>query len=206
MARYTGPKNRLARREGADLGMKTPGSKAHASLLRRLTIVPGQHGVRGRRKVSGYATQLRGKQKARRLYGVLEKQFRKYFTRSLKSRGNTGEALLIELERRLDNVLYRLSLAPTRAAARQMINHGHIMVNDQRVTIPSYQVEIDDVIILKPKALEIPAVKKQLEEKSPLVPTWLERKGSVGKIARFPQRADIDADINEQQIVEFYSR
>lgn len=206
MARYTGPKNKQARREGVDLGMKTPGSKAHASLLRRMTIIPGFHAIKGRRKPTGYNIQLRGKQKARRLYGVLEKQFRKYYTKALKTRGNTGEALLQELERRLDNVIFRASLTPTRALARQLVSHGHVRVNDKKMNIPSYQVEVEDVISLTEKALTIPAVKKQLEEKEPIIPTWLERKGSIGHVKRMPIRSDVDADINEQLIVEFYSR
>jgi small subunit ribosomal protein S4 len=206
MARYTGPKNRLARREGTDLGMKTVGSKAHASLLKRLNVPPGQHGPKGKRKISGYGIQLREKQKARRIYGILEKQFRNYFEQAMKVPGNTGEALLQHLERRLDNIVYRLALAPTRAAARQYVGHGHILVNNQKVTIPSYEVKISDVITLKPKGLEIPAVKKLLEEKNPHLPEWLERKGAAGKIITVPTRSQIEADINEQLIVEYYSR
>lgn len=206
MARYTGPKNRLARREGTDLGMKTPGSKAHGSLLRRLNVPPGAHGPKGRRKLSDFGTQLREKQKARRLYGVLEKQFRNYFERAMKVKGNTGEALLQELERRLDNIVYRMRLAPTRTSARQFVGHGHVLVNNAKVTIPSYQIKINDVVTLKPKALEIPAVKKLLEDKNAPIPQWIERKGAVGKIVRIPDRSEVSAEINEQLIVEFYSR
>ncbi len=206
MARYTGPKNRLARRENADLGMKTPGSKAHASLLRRLNIKPGQHGVKGRRKPSDYALQLREKQKAKRIYGVLEKQFRKYFNEALKDTGNTGESLLQQLERRLDNVVYRLAITPTRASARQLVSHGHVLVNSQRMNIPSYLTRIDDVVTLKTKAMEIPIVKKLLQEKKPVVPSWLDRKGAAGQIVKLPKREDIDADVQEQLIVEYYSR
>lgn len=206
MAKYNGPKNRLARREGIDLGGKTPGSKAHASLLRRLNVPPGQHGNRGRRKISEFGTQLREKQKARRLYGVLERQFRKYFEHALKIRGNTGEALLQQLERRLDNIVYRLGFAPTRAGARQLVSHGHVLVNNAKVNIPSYQVRIEEVVSLKPKAHEIPLVKKGLEEKNPVMPGWLERKGPVGRLVKFPERSEMSADINEQLIVEFYSR
>lgn len=206
MARYTGPRNRLARREGTDLGLKTPGSKAHAALLRRLNVPPGQHGVKGKRKVSDYGLQLREKQKARNIYGVLERQFRNYFNEALKVKGNTGVALITELERRLDNVLYRLGLAPTRAGARQLVSHGHVLVNNRRMSIPSYQVKIDDIIAFKPKALNVPAVKKLLEEKNVQIPAWLERKAAVGKIVRMPQRSEASADINEQLIVEYYSR
>lgn len=207
MARYTGPKNRLARREGADLELKTPGSKSHASLLRRLNIPPGQHGPKGtRRKPSDYSFQLREKQKAKRYYGILEKQFRNYFNKAIKVKGNTGETLLVQLETRLDNVAYRLNLAPTRNAARQMINHGHILVNNQKVTIPSYQTNANEVISLTPKGLNIPSVKKVLEEKNPVLPTWLERKGAVGRVIKSPQRSEIKLDIDEQLIVEYYSR
>ena len=206
MARYTGPKNKLARREGIDLGLKTVGSKAHASLLRRLTIRPGQHGAKGRRKISDYGVQLREKQKVRSLYGVFERQFRKYFEFARKVKGNTGEALLIQLERRLDNAVYRLGLAPTRTAARQLVSHRHVLINSKRLSIPSYQVEVDEVVSLSPKGMGIPAVKKLLEDKTPLLQGWLERKGPVGKIVRLPERSDVDADINEQLIVEYYSR
>ncbi|MEK7166755.1 MAG: 30S ribosomal protein S4 [Patescibacteria group bacterium] len=206
MSRYTGPKNKLARAEGTDLGLKTPGSKAHASLLRRLNVLPGQHGSRGRRKPSGYGLQLREKQKARRIFGVGERQFKNYFTHALKSRGNTGEALLQQLERRLDNIIYRLNLAPTRTAARQYVSHGHVLVNNARMSIPSYQVEVGDVISYKPKGINIPAVKKLLDEKNLVIPEWLARKGAVGTLVKIPVRAQVEANINEQLIVEFYSR
>lgn len=206
MARYTGPKNRLARREGIDLGYKTIGSKAHASLLRRLNVIPGQHGRKGKKKLSSYGEQLREKQKAKRIYGVLEKQFRNYFLKALKFKGHTGEALFTQLERRLDNICYRIALTPTRASARQIISHGHVLVNNEKVTIPSYQVKVNDVITLKPKGMEIPAIKKLLEEKNPHLPDWLERKGAAGRVAKLPTRESIDADVNEQLIVEYYSR
>jgi len=182
------------------------GSKAHASLLRRLTIPPGQHGNKGRRKISDYGEQLREKQKARRIYGVAERQFSNYFSEAKKIRGNTGEALMQHLEKRLDNILYRLGLAPTRTAARQFVTHGHVLVNQKKVSIPSYQVKVDEIISLKPKALNIPAIKKLLEEKNPVLPKWMERKGAVGRMVKLPERSDIEADVNEQLIVEFYSR
>lgn len=206
MARYIGPKNRLSRREGTDLGMKTIGSKAHAALLRRLNVPPGQHGRKGRKKPSGYGEQLREKQKAKRIYGVLEKQFRNYFTKALKFKGHTGEALLVQLERRLDNICYRFAFAPTRASARQFVNHGHVLVNNKKVTIPSFQIKPDDVVTLKSKGMEIPAVKKLLTEKNPHIPDWLERKGAAGRMIKIPDRSSIEADINEQLIVEYYSR
>jgi small subunit ribosomal protein S4 len=206
MARYTGPRNRLARREGIDLGLKTVGSKSHATLLRKLNVPPGQHGAKGKRKVTGYGIQLREKQKVKRLYGLLEKQFRTMFSRAKKFKGNTGDKFLSFLERRLDNVVYRMGLAPTRPGARQLVTHGHVMVNGAKLSIPSYQVKKDDVITIKPKSLEMPIVKQMLEDKSFKPADWLERKGPVGKVLRDPVRADIQEDINEQLIVEFYSR
>ncbi len=206
MARYRGPKNRLARREGIDLGLKTPGSHAHASLLRRLKITPGQHGQKRGRKPSDYGIQLREKQKVRRIYGVLEKQFRKYFDNASREKGNTGEALMVTLERRLDNVIYRLNLAPTRTSARQFVSHGHVTVDGKKVNIPSFLVEKDMVISYKPKFAGNPLIKKMLEDKSPNIAAWLAKKGPVGKILRLPIRADVGEDINEQLIIEFYSR
>lgn len=206
MARYTGPRNRLARREGIDLAHKTVGSHSHAALLRRLNVKPGQQGGKYRRQQSNYATQLREKQKAKRIYGVLEKQFRRYFQNAAKRKGHTGEALLQQLESRLDNIVYRLGLAPTRPSARQLVNHRHVLVNGSVVSIPSYQVQINDVISLKGKASEIPAILKLLEEKNPITPAWLMRKAATGKVTTIPTREQIDLDINEQLIVEYYSR
>lgn len=206
MARYTGPKNRLARREGMDLGMKTVGSHAHAQLLKRLGITPGQHGQKRKRKQSNFAVQLREKQKVKRFYGVLERQFRRYFKHAKKWKGNTGEMLLQFLERRLDNVLYRIGFAPTRASARQLVSHGHVIVDGEKVDIPSFLVEAGQVVSLKQKSMEMPLVKKMLEEKSFITPEWLERSGPVGKIVRLPVRTDIREDISEQLIVEHYSR
>jgi small subunit ribosomal protein S4 len=206
MARYTGPKNRLARREGIDLGLKTTGTKTHANLLKRLGVPPGQHGSKGKRKVSDFAEQLREKQRVKRLYGILERQFRRIYARARKQRGNTGEKLLEALERRLDNVLYRVGFAPTRASSRQFISHGHVVVNGRKLSIPSYEVAPDDVVTMGTKGLAIPAVKKLLDTPVDVIPLWLERKGPVAKIMRLPVRSDITEDINEQLIVEHYSR
>ena len=206
MGRYTGPKNRQARREGMDLGQKTVGSKSHANLLRRLNVPPGQHGPKGRRKVTDFGIQLREKQKVKRMYGLLERQFRRNFEMAKTWKGNTGEKLLEFMERRLDNMLYRISFAPTRAAARQMVSHGHVLIDGKKLSIPSYQVNIGEVVTLKAKALEIPAVKKLIDEKNIKVPEWMERKGPVAKVVRLPVRTDISEDINEQLIVEHYSR
>lgn len=206
MARYTGPKNRLARREGMDLGYKTVGTKSHAMLLKRLGLAPGQHGAKGHRKQSDFGIQLREKQKVKRLYGVLERQFRKTFSQAMKWKGNTGEKLLEFMERRLDNVVYRIGFSPTRGLARQLVSHGHVIIDGKKVNIPSYRIEKDMVITLGTKGMAIPAVKKMLDDKSLTVPAWMERKGPVGKIVRLPERTDIGEDINEQLIVEHYSR
>jgi small subunit ribosomal protein S4 len=206
MARYTGPKNRLARKEGIDLGLKTVGSQDHARLLKRLNVPPGVHGPKGKRKVSDYGHQLREKQKVKSMYGVLERQFRKMYELARKSVGNTGEKLVEYLERRLDNVIYRAGLAPTRAAARQLVNHGHVLINEKRVSIPSYSVPADSVITLGTKGLEIPSIKKQMEDKGYKPPYWIERKGPVAKVIRLPVRDDVQEDINMQLIIEHYSR
>ncbi len=206
MGRYTGPKNRLARREGIDLGLKTVGTKSHANLLKRLGIPPGMHGSKGKRKTSDFGEQLREKQRVKRLYGLLERQFRRIYARARKWRGNTGEKLLEYLELRLDNAVYRAGLAPTRAAARQFVSHGHVLVNGKRVTIPSYEVALGDVMSLGTKGLMIPAVKKLIDAQAEGIPEWIERKGPVAKILRMAGRSDIKDDINEQLIVEHYSR
>jgi small subunit ribosomal protein S4 len=206
MGHYTGPTNRLARREGIDLGYKTVGTKAHAGLLKRLATPPGQHGGKGRRKVSDFGLQLREKQKVKRLYGVMERQFRKTFATAMKWKGNTGEKLLELLERRLDNMIYRMGFSPTRGLARQLVSHNHVLVDGKRVNIPSFRVEQGMVISLSAKGMEIPAVKKLLDDAAFRAPVWSERKGPVGKIVRLPERTDITEDINEQLIVEHYSR
>jgi len=206
MARYTGPKNRLARKEGIDLGLKTVGTKSHANLQKRLKVPPGQHGQKMRRKTSSYGIQLREKQKMKRMYGVMEKQFRKNFAMARKWRGNTGDMLVQFLERRLDNTVYRLGLAPTRTSARQFVSHGHIVVNGSRVNIPSYLVDVDAVITIKPKAATIPVIKKMLEDKTFTPPAWLERQGGAGKVSRLPERDDVKEDINTQLVIEYYSR
>lgn len=206
MARYRGPRNRLARREGADLGLKTSGTASHGALLRRMKILPGQHGQKGTRKMSDFGKQLREKQKVKRIYGLMEKQFHKYFEKASRDKANTGEALLRILEQRLDNVVYRLGFAPTRSSARQFVSHGHILVDGKKVNVPSFQVEDGMVVNPKQKIMETPLVKKMLEDKDLTLPGWMTRKGPVGKILRAPKREDIVDDINEQLIIEFYSR
>lgn len=197
-----GPKNRLARKAGFDLGLKTNPLK----VARRLNIPPGQHGRKGKKKVSDYGEQLSEKQKVKFMYGVMEKQFHKLYELAAKTPASTGKVLLTLLERRLDNVLYRLGFAPTRAAARQMVVHGHVRVNDKKMTIPSYAVKVNDVVQLSDKAIKIPVVAELLKEKNKAVPAWLDKQAAVGKIIRLPEREHIDVGINEQLIVEFYSR
>lgn len=189
-----------------DLGLKTEGTNAHASLLRRLNTPPGQHGTRGKRKTSEYGLQLREKQRARRMYGIMEKQFQRYFTLATRQRGATGEVLLQLLENRLDNVIYRLGLAPTRTSARQLVGHGHVLVDGKKVNIPSFAVCPDQVVSLKTKSLEIPIVKEMLAKENPIIPGWLQREGPVGKMLRVPKIEELHLNINEQLIVEFYSR
>lgn len=201
MARYTGPKNRLSRREGVDLFGR--GNK-----LRRATQTPGQHGPKGsRRRPSDYGVQLREKQKTKRLYGIMEQQFRRYFEKAAQTRGATGEKLLELLESRLDNVVYRLGFAPTRAMSRQLTSHGHVVVDGQKVTIPSYQVKPSQSVTLDSVAQNIPEVKSRLQnEDLPVPPEWLARQAVVGRVVRPPARSEIDSPVNEQLIVEFYSR
>lgn len=199
MARYTGPKDRLSRREGFDL--YGAGTK-----LTRLTVPPGVHGHRGVPRLSQYGRQLREKQKVKRFYGILERQFRRYINQALKSKGNTGEVLLSLLERRLDNTVFRLGFAPTRSAARQFISHRHVSIDGKKINIPSFQVKPGQTITLSAEIMEAPPVKRLLTEKDFKIPAWLKRKGGVGRIERGPEREDIPEPISEQDIVEFYSR
>jgi len=202
MARYTGPKHRLARREATNLL-----EKASASLQRRLNVPPGVHGPKGQKgKVSDYGKELREKQKAKRIYGLLEHQFRRYFDTATKVRGKTGEALLQLLERRLDNVVYRLGLTTSRNMARQIVSHGHVLVNGKKMSVPSYRVEIDDVVSLSAKAMEMPVVKKLLENDSIKIPTYFEKKAAAGRLVKIPSRDEIPTEVNEQLIIEYYSR
>lgn len=206
MGRYTGPKNRLARREGIDLGLKTVGSKSHDSLLRKLTVPPGMHGKKRTRRLSEYGKQLREKQKAKRIFGVMERQFQRYYNRAAKYKGATGPTLIRFLELRLDNIIYRFGFAPTRAAARQLVTHGHIIVDGKKISIPSFEVKPGNVITLDTTALEIPAIKKVIDNQSLNIPAWLNKKGPVGKVEKLPGESDFAENINEQLIVEYYSR
>lgn len=202
MARHHGPKNRLARKVGADLGLKTNTMKAN----RRITARPGQHGAAERRKVSDYGKQLTEKQKVRLMYGLMEKQFRNLYGKASKTPASTGKVFLQMLERRLDNVVFRLGFAPTRAAARQMVSHGNVTVNGEKVSIPSYMVRVAEVVGITERASKIPATEALLKDKDKATVAWLERQGLSGKVLRYPEREEIDPGINEQLIVEFYSR
>jgi small subunit ribosomal protein S4 len=199
MAKYVGPKDRLSRREGFDIF--SAGAK-----LTRLQVPPGVHGPKGTRGSSQYGRQLREKQKVKRIYGILEKQFRKYVEDAFRAKGNTGEAILISLEKRLDNVVFRLGFAPSRPAARQMVSHRHVLVNGKKVNIPSYKLVVGDTVSIDAKAFAIPEVKKAVENKDAKLPGWLEKKALVGKVSSLPKREDITEPISEMDIVEFYSR
>ncbi len=206
MARYLGPKLKLSRREGTDLFLKS-GVRAIDSKC-KLDTAPGQHGAR-KGRLSDYGVQLREKQKVRRIYGVLERQFRNYYGDAARRKGNTGENLLQLLEGRLDNVVYRSGFASTRAEARQLVSHRGIVVNGKVVNIPSFNVSPNDVVAVREKAKKQERIKAALQlagqrEK----PTWIEvdadKMEAVYK--RLPERSDLAADINEQLIVELYSK
>ena len=206
MARYLGPKLKLSRREGTDLFLKS-GVRAIESKC-KIDTAPGQHGAR-RGRLSDYGVQLREKQKVRRIYGVLEKQFRNYYKEAARLKGNTGENLLQLLEQRLDNVVYRMGFASTRAEARQLVSHKAIVVNGKVVNIPSFNVKAEDVVAVREKAKKQARIVSALEladqrEK----PTWLEVDNTKmeGVFKRVPERTDLSADINEQLIVELYSK
>lgn len=203
MARYTGPTARRWRR----LGVVPPDGSGTAA--QRRNYPPGQHGLRRGAKISEYGTQLREKQKAKYTYGVLERQFRRYYGIAERQSGMTGEILMQLLELRLDNVVYRLGLAATRAQARQAVTHGHVRVNGQKVDIPSSAVSEGDEITLTDKFRKTVADRDEQDAKTEInVPSWLklDSKSLSGKVLAMPGRSDIDAAINEQLIVEFYSR
>lgn len=206
--RYTGPKNRLSRREGVDLGLKTPGTKSHSNLLKRLAIVPGQHGTARRRtKMTDYAVQLREKQKLKRIYGVSEKQMKNYFKKASKKVGNTAEYIIQYLEKRLDNIVYRLNFVPTRAAARQLVGHGHIAINKKKINIASYEVKIGEMIgFVREKTLNMPLVASMVEKKELIVPSFLKRNEKDGCLIADPEKAHMPDIVDTQLVVEFYSR
>ncbi len=200
MARYTGPKRKLSRREGVALFAKDA-----AFIERKGAVIPGFHGTRRARKQSEYGLQLREKQKAKRMFGLMERQFANYVKKANKSRGNTGEKLLSLLETRLDNVIYRLGFSSSRAFARQIVSHGHVSVDSKKVTIPSYQLKLGATVAILGKMSDNTEVRKSLSSDVTL-PEWLERKAIVGKVLRLPKRDEMEQGINEKLIVEYYSR
>jgi small subunit ribosomal protein S4 len=206
MARDRGPKCKQCRREGMKLFLKGERCLTEKCAVERRSYPPGEHG-RGRIKQSEYLLQLREKQKARRFYGVLEKQFRAYYEKASRQSGITGETLLRMLETRLDNVVYRLGFAASRAQARQLIRHGHFMVNGRRVNIPSYQVRPDDIVSMKPGA-PIEEVVRDATDLTASVSPWLQadHDNLTGKVLKYPEREEIDAPVQEQLIVELYSK
>ena len=208
MARYTDAVCRQCRREGQKLFLKGERCYGEKCALSRTQYAPGQHG-QGRSKSSEYGQQLREKQKAKRFYGVLESQFRSYYDMAERRPGKTGENLLSILESRLDNVVYRLGFAMSRAEARQMVSHGHFTVNGRKVNIPSYQVKPGMVITLKESSRGIEKIKANIEaNESHPVPKWLEYDAAnlIAKVAAVPAREDVDLPIEEHLIVELYSK
>ncbi len=208
MARYTGPTCKLARREGTDLGLKSPARGLESKC--KLSQPPGMHGTARRSKQSDYALQLREKQKVRRMYGILERQFRNYYKSAAKQKGATGENLLRLLEGRLDNVVYRMGYAVTRSQARQLVSHKAIEVNGKVVNIPSFQVRPDDIVCIRQKAKEQLRIKEAitLSQELDLVPHWIEVDAGKleGKLKALPDRGDLPPEINENLIVELYSK
>ena len=202
MARYTGPKHKIARREGANIL-----EKESLSLKRRLNIPPG--GVVGkkmRRRLSEYGQQLREKQKAKAIYGLLEKQFGNLVKMVSRRKGETGELLISLLETRLDNIIYRLGFAKTRAHARQLVSHRHILVNGKKLNIPSYQVKLEDVVSLMPQLQKNVQVLALMEDKDKVIAPFLKREGLSGKLLRIPKKDDVKPPFDLQLIIEYYSR
>lgn len=208
MARYTGPSCRLCRREGVELFLKGERCYTDKCAIKRRSYPPGQHG-QGRIKVSDYGVQLREKQKVRRIYGILENQFRGYFEMADRMKGVTGENLLFILERRLDNVAYRLGFAASRDEARQLVRHGHFTLNGRKVNIPSIQVKAGDIVQLREKSRKIAVITESLEAVVRRgIPQWLEldKDAFKGTVKQMPVREDITMPIQEQLIVELYSK
>ena len=209
MARYTGPVCRLCRREGMKLFLKGTKCFSEKCPIEKRNFAPGQHGKDRKAKIVGYGLQLREKQKAKRIYFTLEKQFRNYFERAARKPGVTGELLLQQLERRLDNVAYRMGFATSRRQARQIVRHGHVSVNGRKVNIPSFQVKVGDEIAIRENSrkLTVLEIARDFTSHQP-VATWMEidREGLKGRITAPPKREDINLPVNEQLIVELYSK
>jgi small subunit ribosomal protein S4 len=201
MARYTGPKHRIARREGLNVLDKTS-----RSLQRRLNVPPGIHGKKRKRRLSEYGTQLREKQKAKAMYGLLEKQFKKLVQTVQKRKGETGEMIVALLETRLDNLVYRLGFAKSRTMARQFVSHGHVFVNGKKVNIPSYEVKVDDIISISPTIQKNPVVVELLNDKEMQVLPFIKKQGISGKLIRMPKKEDLMVPFDLQLIIEYYSR
>ena len=207
MARYTGPVCRLCRREGMKLFLKGERCYTEKCAIEKRNFPPGQHGKTRKAKLAGYGVQLREKQKVKRIYGVLEDQFRRYFESADRTRGITGETLLQLLERRFDNVIYRLGLATSRAQARQLVRHGHFMVNGKKVDIPSYSLRAGDVVTVKTASAKNPTIVHAMEEvKGRGIPAWLTFDDGTGKVMSLPTREQINLPVQEQLIVELYSK
>ena len=209
MARYRDAVCRLCRREGTKLFLKGRRCLTDKCAIEKRNFQPGQHGKSRRPKLIGYGLQLREKQKVRRLYGILEDQFRSYFEKAAATKGVTGETLLLMLERRLDNVAYRLGLASSRAQARQLVRHGHIEVAGRKVNIPAFEVVPGQEIAVREKSRQMPAILQALElTGNKAVPPWLEfnREALRGRVISMPKREDVNFPIQEQMIVELYSK
>jgi small subunit ribosomal protein S4 len=209
MARYAGPVCRLCRREGMKLFLKGERCYAEKCAIERRNVPPGQHGKGRKAKLQGYGLQLREKQRVKRMYGVLERQFRRYFHEADRRRGITGEALLQLLESRLDNVVYRLGFATSRPQARQLVRHGHFLVNGRRADIPSYSLRVGDRVSVKAKSASNPVIAYAREEvKGRGIPEWLELgvDAQEGRFAAVPTREQLNLPVQEQLIVELYSK
>ena len=207
MARYVGPVCRLCRREGMKLFLKGERCYTEKCAIEKRNFPPGQHGKTRKQKMQGYGIQLREKQKVKRIYGVLEDQFRRYFESADRTRGITGETLLQLLERRFDNVIYRLGLATSRAQARQLVRHGHFQVNGKKVDIPSYSLRSGDIVTIRPTSQKAPTILHAIEEvKGRGIPAWLSFDGAAGKVVSLPTREQINLPVQEQLIVELYSK
>jgi small subunit ribosomal protein S4 len=209
MARYIGPVCRLCRREGMKLFLKGERCYTEKCAIEKRNFVPGQHGRTRKAKIVGYGVQLREKQKVKRIYGVLEDQFRRYFEQAERTRGITGVTLLQLLERRLDNVVYRLGFATSRPAARQLVRHGHFTVNGRKVDIPSFSVKVGDVVALRASSHKNEKVVHALEEvKGRGMPDWMSFDGGAmsAKVNSIPTREQINLPVQEQLIVELYSK
>lgn len=208
MARYTGPSCRQCRREGEKLFLKGARCLTEKCAFERRGYAPGQHGQTPRRRSVGYATQLREKQKVKRIYGVLEEQFRNYFEKANRKKGVTGEALLVSLETRLDNIVYRLGFASSRKAGRQLVRHRHILVNGKIVDIPAYTVKPGEIISVKSKSRDNEHILQALKSSSAEELSWLrlDKVKMEGELLEIPQRASIPTTVQEQMVVELYSK